>query len=270
MIQSNKIKTILSLLCSEFPSSWSGMLGKSARMFYRNLMFAIGNHIPDSRDPVYVTIPTGLLNNTELDILESALTNASWRIVERDRDYYKVTPGNVNDTVKEQIMTGHLCPYCKVKTEFNQDRWVCPRCLAYVECHRGTTAAMGFVANESLRKRRHAFHEKLDRMWMGGKFNRGELYYKLRTKLGLTKAECHVAKFDEKLIDRAEIALEEIQNEQTTRSNDATTETSSGRDATGGYAANATGNSTANDGADAGAGSSGSFSAAAAEHGTDR
>lgn len=266
MINSNKIQNIISLLSAEYPSAWTGMLAKSAAMFYRNLMFAIGNHIPSSAEPLYVTIPTGLLNNIELDILETSLTNSQWRITERDRDYYKVVPGNASPSKRDLVMQGRLCPYCNTKTEYRDGKWECPQCMAYVECHRGTMAAMGFVARPSLRKLRHELHKAMDALWMGGLINRGELYYKMRIKMGLTKAECHVAKFDEKLCMRAFEVLEEIKeelkNEQTTRSSAANPEASRGGDPPSGNAgAGPAGSNGANPSGDAsadGAGTAGS------------
>lgn len=173
MINSNKVANVLALLSAEYPSEWTGMLSKSARMFYRNLMFAIGNHVPCSTEPLYVTIPTGLLSNAELDILETSLTNSEWRIVERDRDYYKVVPGSGPASKRELVMEGKLCPYCDTKTVFGDGMWTCPKCGAYVECHRGTMASMGFVARAPLRKLRNKVHEVLDALWLRGPLTRG-------------------------------------------------------------------------------------------------
>lgn len=213
LLSASKVPLLISLLQAEFPSDIDGILGKSLRIFYKNLMFAISCHLSDPKTPLHVTIPTGLLQGEELNLLEHMLLNAGWDIVERDRDYYKVVPGTGTLNEEQLIMKGELCPYCKVPTKFMGGYYECPKCLAQVECHPGTTAAMGFVASAPLRKLRHQVHEAMDVLWRENKLKREEVYRQLRQKLGLTKAACHVAKFDERQCKKAIKAIAEIKKE---------------------------------------------------------
>ena len=213
LLSSSKVPLLISFLQAEFPDDIDGILGKSLRIFYKNLMFAISCHLSDRESPIHVTIPTGQLSGEELNLLEHMLLNAGWDIVERDRDYYKVVPGKGVLSEDQLIMKGELCPYCKVPTKLMGKYYECPKCLAQVECHPGTTAAMGFVANAALRKLRHQVHEEMDIMWKENKIKREEVYKQLRHKLGITKAACHVAKFDERQCKKAIKAIAEMKKE---------------------------------------------------------
>ena len=199
LIAAKKIPLIRGLLRAEYPDDIEGMLGKSIKVFYRNLSYALLG--PD--EPIHVVIPTGQLNNEELILLEHMITTAGWSIEERDRDYYKVTPRSGEVTEEQLIMKGELCPYCKVPTQFTGTGYECPSCMASVECHPGTTAAMGFVANGTLRNLRSLVHDTMDVLWMHNKLPRSEVYRRLREEMGLTKAQCHIAKFDEKQCKQA-------------------------------------------------------------------
>ena len=213
VLSASRVPQILSILQAEFPDDIPGMLGKSLKIFYKNLAYALSCKLSNPQDRLFVTIPTGQLKNEELSLLEHMFLNAGWDIIERDRDYYKVVPGSGKLTDEQLIMKGELCPYCKIPTELKEGRYECPNCLASVECHPGTTAAMGFVARESLRKLRHQLHEEMDVLWRESKVKREEVYYRLRQKLNLTKAACHVAKFDEDQCKLAMKAIAEIKRE---------------------------------------------------------
>ena len=213
VLPANKVSLLISMLQSEFPDDIKGILGKSLKIFYKNLMYAVSCHLSNPKDPLYVTVPTGQLSGEELNLMEHIFLNAGWDIVERDRDYYKVVPGDGKLTREQQIMKGELCPYCGVPTELKGRYYECPLCLASVECHPGTTAAMGFVAQPALRKLRHDLHTSMDVLWKEHKIKREDVYYRLRNKLGLTKAACPVAKFDEGQGKEAMKAIAEIKEE---------------------------------------------------------
>lgn len=233
LISASKVPLIRGLLRSEYPDNLKGMLDKSVKVFYRNLTYALLG----PTEPIHVVIPTGQLENEELILLESMLTGAGWNIEERDRDYYKVTPRSGEITEEQRIMKGELCPYCKVPTQFTGKGYECPQCFASVECHPGTTAAMGFVANGVLRKLRGLVHDTMDVLWMENKMPRTEVYRKLREEMGLTKAQCHVAKFDEKQCKQALKCVnrlkKDLDNERDsrTKSHEDDCETCSGCDA---------------------------------------
>ena len=204
---------IRSMLMAEYPNNLKGILAKSVKVFYRNLL----NALVSDNEQLYVMIPTSQLNEEELTLLEHMLSNAGWSITERDRDYYKVIPAESPETEEQLIMLGKLCPYCHVPTQLECGYWVCPSCMAKVECHPGTTAAMGFVANENLRRERHRVHEAMDRLWMTGGMKRSEVYYRLRQEMSLTKARCHIAKFDEQQCQQALKCLKNIEVSNDTR-----------------------------------------------------
>lgn len=213
LLSASKVPLLTSLLQTEFPDDIDGILGKSLRIFYKNLMLAISCHLSNPKAPIYVTLPTSQLSGDELNLLENMFLTAGWNIVERDRDYYKVIPGNGVLSEEQLVMKGELCPYCKVPTKFMGKYYECPQCFAQVECHPGTTAAMGFVANAALRKLRHQVHAEMDILWREKKLKREEVYRKLRQKLNLTKAACHVAKFDETQCKKAIKVIAEIKKE---------------------------------------------------------
>lgn len=212
LISAKRVHVLADILSSEFPEGYKGMLAKSVLVFYRNLMFALIKNAT-TKEPIKVTIPTSELDNQELDTLETSLTNAGWKIKERDRDYYLVTPVQENVNIEQRIMNGTFCPYCKIPTVYQGDRYECPECYASVECHPGTMVAMGFVARSRLRNKRNKVHSVLDAIWQDKKLSRKEVYSRLREKMGLTKAMCHVAKFDEVQCDEALKYLEQIQKE---------------------------------------------------------
>ena len=213
LLPAKRVRVLSDILRAEFPKKYQGMLAKSVLVFYRNLVFAIIKQIV-SGSAIEVTIPTGQLDSGELERLEQALTCAGWYIKERDRDYYLVVPKKQEpETTDRQIMEGHMCPYCRVATVYQEGRYECPQCHASVECHPGTLVSMGFVANGQLRKQRARVHDVLDALWMQGSLSRKEVYRRLREKMGLTKAQCHVAKFDEGQCRQALQCIKQITEE---------------------------------------------------------
>ena len=74
------------------------------------------------------------------------------------------------------MLKGKICPYCHVKTEIIKSNAVysgkdygylysCPKCGAYVGCHKDTFQALGRVANEYLRRCKNLAHYYFDQIW---------------------------------------------------------------------------------------------------------
>lgn len=67
--------------------------------------------------------------------------------------------------------------------------WIyyCPTCGAYVGCHRGTKRALGLLATDVERRKRHKLHELFDSLWKGKKnarYKRTKAYEELSRRLG--------------------------------------------------------------------------------------
>jgi len=108
------------------------------------------------------------------------------------------------------------CQYCGLPVTFSQTSnhihgrnygpiWECVPCAAYVGCHKGTTSALGTVANKATRDARQAAHKAFDGLWKckvkyhGWKKQsaRGAGYKWLAKELGIDVTKCHIANFDE-------------------------------------------------------------------------
>ena len=71
--------------------------------------------------------------------------------------------------------------------------WIyyCPTCGAYVGCHRGTKSALGLLATDSERRKRHRLHELFDSLWKGKKnatYKRSRAYAELARRMQLPEA----------------------------------------------------------------------------------
>lgn len=213
ILSSNRLKALTMILNADFSNELEGPLRESVMRFYSNLMKNLEHNLGRDDASVSVNIPIGKLSQADLMLLDAMLQNAGWSVKEMDRDYYRVVPSTEELTEEQRVMRGERCPYCGVDTVFEGTSYVCPQCNASVECHVGTTMAMGFVAREPLRKLRDALHNSMDTLWKERKITRSEVYYRLRKKMELTKAECHVARFDHKQCALALDKVEEIKNE---------------------------------------------------------
>lgn len=56
---------------------------------------------------------------------------------------------------------------------------------------------LGNPANAATREARIRAHAAFDRLWQDGGLTRDDAYAWLRSALGMSKRECHIAKFDE-------------------------------------------------------------------------
>jgi hypothetical protein len=119
------------------------------------------------------------------------------------------------------VLQGKRCAYCAAPTlcvdsaEVYHGKsygpiWICRPCSAYVGCHKGTTNALGRVANAELRKKKMAFHAAFDPLWKSGKWNRNALYAELAKRMNIDKELCHGGMFDVKQCDLAISTLKSI------------------------------------------------------------
>lgn len=121
------------------------------------------------------------------------------------------------DTNKRQdIISGQWCPYCDQPTvlidsaEIYNGRsygwaWTCRTCFAYVGCHKGTTNALGRVADQRLRSIKRSTHAIFDPLWKKlmkiSNYSKVEartamyMWLSLYTRIPLE--ECHIGMFDE-------------------------------------------------------------------------
>lgn len=93
--------------------------------------------------------------------------------------------------------------------------WIyyCPTCGAYVGCHRGTKRALGLLATETERRKRHRLHELFDRLWKGKRHaqrKRDNAYAELSKRLG---REAHFGWMTEEELNVAYTIVKEMLNE---------------------------------------------------------
>lgn len=104
--------------------------------------------------------------------------------------------------------TAPICPYCDKPSTLTDSTviygrnygwlWACLPCDAYVGVHRGTTNAMGTLANKELRAERKLAHAALDPLWRDGPLNRKQAYELLAELLDLADPkDAHIAKLNE-------------------------------------------------------------------------
>lgn len=99
------------------------------------------------------------------------------------------------------------CPYCGALAELTSSTrvysgrdfgpiWCCPNwpaCDSYVGVHRGTSRALGRMANAELRAWKVRAHAAFDGPCRHGRASR---YRWLAARLGIPSAECHIGAFD--------------------------------------------------------------------------
>lgn len=111
----------------------------------------------------------------------------------------------------EQRKTYHglICPYCKVPSDLRLQKIysvsysrqeyirICPKCGAYVGCHRGTQIAKGRLANPNLRQLKIQAHFYFDQIWRNKAMGRKEAYSWLAEKLSLPVEFTHIGWFND-------------------------------------------------------------------------
>lgn len=75
----------------------------------------------------------------------------------------------------EAVDAGKACPYCGKLTELTDSSevyptnygkiYICRDCFAWVNCHTGTTIALGRVAKKELRQNKKTAHHYFDALW---------------------------------------------------------------------------------------------------------
>lgn len=110
----------------------------------------------------------------------------------------------------DPILSGKQCPYCNGKSELVDSSviygksygmiYLCKPCNAYCGVHKGTTIALGRLANKKLRELKKQAHLYFDMTWDGktGVMARTEAYGWLSALLGISKDETHIGMFTEK------------------------------------------------------------------------
>ena len=73
-----------------------------------------------------------------------------------------------------------------------------PHCRAFVETMPATELAAGRMSSPAVRRARVEAHKVFDPLWQPDKSKRTRAYQWLQKKMGLTEAECHIRKFDER------------------------------------------------------------------------
>ena len=111
------------------------------------------------------------------------------------------------------VLCGLSCPYCGRPTMLVDDAeiygrsygtksYMCKPCRAWVGCHKGTTKALGRIANKELRQLKHQAHGSFDPIWQKGHVSRSEAYEILSIALGLPIWQTHIGMFDETMCRR--------------------------------------------------------------------
>jgi hypothetical protein len=116
-------------------------------------------------------------------------------------------------TQQDQIMQGKICPYCDKPTEFVDSKkvygqsygmiYLCQPCDAYVGVHKGSTEALGRLANRELRYWKKTAHAAFDILW-NHKINKGTDKHTARTaaykwlsqQTKITPELCHIEMMD--------------------------------------------------------------------------
>lgn len=111
---------------------------------------------------------------------------------------------------QQKIIKGEMCPYCKSKSEYVDSSviygksygmiYLCRPCDAYVGVHKGTSDALGRMANRGLRELKKEAHSYFDVIWKEGHFKRKDAYRWLSVRLGIPKPYTHIGYFSEKTL----------------------------------------------------------------------
>lgn len=113
----------------------------------------------------------------------------------------------------ELVNTGKLCPYCHAETIYIDSAevygksygmiYLCRPCKAWVGVHKGSSTALGRLANDELREWKKKAHSLFDPLWQrkinkgfSKKMARGAGYKWLANELGIDIDLCHIGMFD--------------------------------------------------------------------------
>jgi hypothetical protein len=108
----------------------------------------------------------------------------------------------------DKILQGLACPYCDKPSKLVDSIIVykvrsygmiyhCVDCDAYCGVHKGTTTALGRLANKELRHWKKEAHAVFDLLWKGlGLKSRNEAYAWLSKKMNISPELTHIGMFD--------------------------------------------------------------------------
>ncbi len=107
----------------------------------------------------------------------------------------------------DKINRGLFCPYCECDTILIDTKTIykvrsygmayqCPKCLAFVGCHKNTIIALGRVANKELREAKKEAHKYFDIIWKNKHLTRTDAYEWLSTRLEIPISKTHIGLFD--------------------------------------------------------------------------
>lgn len=106
-----------------------------------------------------------------------------------------------------QVISGKICPYCSRSTVFTDSAVVygrsygmiywCKPCGAYVGVHKGTSNALGRLANKELREFKKQAHAAFDPIWQEKFMTRMVAYNWLSRRLNIPSEFTHIGMFSE-------------------------------------------------------------------------
>ena len=109
---------------------------------------------------------------------------------------------------QQQMYKGLVCPYCNKSSELVDSKeiygtsygmiYLCRPCDAYVGVHKGTTDALGRLANKELREAKKEAHKYFDLIWKTKQMTRTEAYQWLSNSLNTPKDYTHIGMFNVK------------------------------------------------------------------------
>lgn len=102
---------------------------------------------------------------------------------------------------KAELVTGEYI-YSFNKKYKDNNYYICMTCGDYVGCHKGTTKALGTLANSELREKRIRVHKAFDLIW-NSTASRKKAYIYLAEELNIPLAKCHIGLFNLDLCQRA-------------------------------------------------------------------
>ena len=110
------------------------------------------------------------------------------------------------------INKGLICPYCGGRTTLAPGReytansatvWVCVPCYAWVGTYKGTTTAIGRIANKELREARWYAYYYFDTIWINGHMTKSRAYKWLAKQLRIPQKDCRIGWLDLKQCNKA-------------------------------------------------------------------
>lgn len=119
--------------------------------------------------------------------------------------------GGVIKLITAKAVYGESARRLGMESEFV---YQCQNCNARVGCHKGTTRALGNVANEVLRLKRMEAHRVFDALWKSGRMTRTGAYRWLAGELRLAEGRAHIGGFEMNQCQRVIELCEKMENEE--------------------------------------------------------